>query len=53
MALLIMAVCTMLFETLYTMLKKRAQEGRHSQFFFQNVQNNEIFEVFKMFKNNS
>ena len=30
---------------------KRAQEVRDKQFFFQNVQNNEIFEIFKMFKN--
>ena len=29
----------------------RAQEARHNQFFFQIVQNNEIFEIFKMFKN--
>ena len=32
---------------------KRAQEARHNQFFLQNVQNNEIFEIFKMLKNNS
>ena len=32
---------------------KRDQEPRHNQFFFQNVQNNEIFEIFKMFENNS
>ena len=31
---------------------KRAQEARHNQFFFQNVQNNETFEILKMFKNN-
>ena len=31
---------------------KRAQETKYNQFFFQNVQNNEIFEIFKMFKNN-
>ena len=30
---------------------KRAQEARDNQFLFQNVQNNEIFEIFKMFKN--
>ena len=27
---------------------KRAQEARDNQFLFQNVQNNEIFETFKM-----
>ena len=26
-------------------------KARHNQFFFQNVQNNEIFEIVKMFKN--
>ena len=31
---------------------KRAQEARVNQFLFQNVQNNEIFEISKMFKNN-
>ena len=31
---------------------KQAQEARENQFFFQNVQNNEIFEIFKMSKNN-
>ena len=31
---------------------KRAQEARHDQFFFQNVENNEI-EIFKLFENNS
>ena len=31
---------------------KQAQEARDNQFLFQNVQNNEIFEIFKMFKNN-
>ena len=31
---------------------KRAQEARDNQFFFQNVQNNEIFEIFKIFKTN-
>ena len=30
----------------------QAQEARENQFFFQNVQNNEIFEIFKMSKNN-
>ena len=41
---------TVLFEKLYTMLsKKRVQEARDNQFLFQNVQNNEIFGIFKMF----
>ena len=40
-----MATCTVLFKKLYKIL-------RHNQFFFQNVQNNEIFEIFKMFKKN-
>ena len=31
---------------------KRAQEARVNQFLFQNVQNNEIFEMSKMFKGN-
>ena len=31
---------------------KWAQEARDNQFLFQNVQNNEIFEIFKMLKNN-
>ena len=30
---------------------KGAQEPRDNQFLFQNVQTNEIFEIFKMFKN--
>ena len=47
MTLLIMAV----WKALYDFKIKRAQEARHNQFFFQNVQNNEIFEIFKMFKN--
>ena len=29
-----------------------AQEARVNQFLFQNVQNNEIFEISEMFKNN-
>ena len=49
MTLLIMSICTVLLEKLYTI--KRAQEARHNQFFFQNAQNNEIFEIFKIFKN--
>ena len=39
------------FKALYHFKIRRAQEARHNQFFFQNVQNNEIFEIFKMFKN--
>ena len=53
MTLLIMAVCTVVWKALYNFKIKRAQEARHNQFFFQNVQNNEIFEIFKMLKNNS
>ena len=49
MTLLIMSICTVLLEKLYTI--KRAQEARQNQFLFQNVQNNEIFEIFKIFKN--
>ena len=41
------------WKALYNFEIKRAQEARHNQFFFQNIQNNEIFEIFKMFKNNS
>ena len=41
------------WKALYNFKIKRAQGARHNQFFFQNVQNNEIFEIFKMFKNNS
>ena len=53
MTLLIMAICTVVWKALYNFKIKRAQEARHNQFFFQNVQNNEIFEIFKMFKNSS
>ena len=41
------------WKTLYNFKIKRAQEARHNKLFFQNVQNNEIFEIFKMFRNNS
>ena len=41
------------WKALYNFKIKRAQETRHNKFFFQNVQNNEIFEIFKMSKNNS
>ena len=53
MTLLIMGICTVARKALYNFKIKRAQEVRYNQFFFQNVQNNEIFEIFKMFKNNS
>ena len=53
MALLNIAIYTVLFQKLYTILRQRAQEARDNQFLFQNVQNNEIYEIFKMFKNNS
>ena len=53
MTLLIMATCTVVWKALYNFKIKRAQDARHNQFFFQNVQKNEIFEIFKIFKNNS
>ena len=54
MTLLIMGICTVVWKALYEFKIKRAQEARHNQIFFQNVQNNEIFEIIlKMFKNNS
>ena len=54
MTLLIMAICTMLFEKALSNFKiKRAQVAKHNQFFFQNVPTNEIFEIFEIFKNNS
>ena len=53
MTLLIMATCTVVWKALYNFKIKRALEARHNQFFFQNVQKNEIFEIFKIFKNNS
>ena len=42
MTLLIMAICTVVWKALYNFKIKRAQEARHNQFFFQNIQNNEI-----------
>ena len=42
-----MAICTVLFEKLKI---KRPQEAKHNQFLFQNVQNNEIYQIFKMFE---
>ena len=53
MTLLIMAICTMVWKALYNFKIKRAQEARHNLFFFENFQNNEVFETFKMFKSNS
>ena len=50
MALLAMAACNVL-TALYAFKEKRAHKARDSQFVFQNAQN-EIFEIFKMFKNN-
>ena len=46
-----MAICTVVCKALYNFKIKRAHEARHTQFFFQNFQNNEIIEIFKMFKN--
>ena len=39
-------------KALYNFKITRAQGARHNHFFFQNIQNNEIFEIFKMFKDN-
>ena len=41
------------WKALYNFKIKRAQEERYNQFFFKNIPNNEIFEIFKMCKNNS
>ena len=40
------------FSILNRVTVKRAQEARDNQFFFESVQNNEIFEIIKIFKNN-
>ena len=50
-----MAISTVLLEKLYEKFDKikRVQEARDNQFFFQNIQNNETFEILKTFKNNS
>ena len=53
MTLLIMTISTVVWNALYNFEIKRAQEAKHNQYFFQSVQNNEIFEIFKMFKNNN
>ena len=39
------------WKVLYNIKIKKIQRARENQFFFQNVQNNEIFDIFKMFKN--
>ena len=52
MTLLIMTISTAVWKALYNFKIKRAQEAKNNQFFLQIVQNNEIFEIFKMFKNN-
>ena len=48
-----MAIYAAVWKTLYEFKTKRAQEARYKQFLLQNFQNNEIFEIFKTFKNNS
>ena len=53
MTLLLMTICAVLFEKLYAILRYKEPRSQDSHFFLQNVQNNEIFEIFKMFKNNS
>ena len=53
MALVIMAICTVLFENLTQRYDKKSPGGKNISIFFFNVQTNEIFEIFKMFKNNS
>ena len=53
MAVLITAICRVVWKALFNFKIKRAQEAIQNQFFFQIVQDNETFKVFKMFKNNS
>ena len=53
MTSLFMAICTVVWKALFNFKIKRSQEAIHNQFFFQIVQNNEIFDVFKIFKSNS
>ena len=48
-----MAACKVVWKALQNFKIKRTQEVRHNQFFFQNFPDDEIFEIFKMFKNNS
>ena len=50
MALLIVAVCTVILNVLHGFKEKRAHKARDIQFFLHNVQN-EIFKILKMFKN--
>ena len=50
MTLITMAICTAVWKALYNFKIKRAHEARHNQLFFQNFQNNEIFDIFKNFK---
>ena len=38
------------WKALYNFKIKGAQEARYNQSFFQNIQNDEIFQIFKMFK---
>ena len=38
-----------IWKALYNFNVKRAHEARDNQFLFQNVQNNEIFEIFNSF----
>ena len=49
MTLLNMAICIVLFEKFLLFLDKKSPGGK--EIFIQNVQNNNIFENFKMFKN--
>ena len=49
MTLLIMAICIVLFEKFLQFLDKKSPGSK--EIFIQNVQNNNIFEIFKMFKN--
>ena len=49
MTLLNMAICIVLFEKFLQFLDKKSPGGK--EIFIQNVQNNNIFENFKMFKN--
>ena len=50
MNLLIVSICAVVLKALYNFKIKRAQEARHNQFFFQNIQNNEIFEIMRSSK---
>ena len=50
---LIMAIYATAWKSLYNFKIKRSQEGRFLTNFSFNFQNNENFEIFKLFKNNS